>query len=255
MIIIITFFLGAIVGSFLNVCIYRIPREISIVRPGSFCPHCNKPVGVFHNIPIVSYLILRGKCSSCSASISWRYPAVEIIAALMTLVTLRHFGFSLEGAAFLILFYLLIVIAFIDLEHLIIPDSLLLASVGALCLLIFKFPSWLTLYETVVGSVVFGGFLYMAGFLGKLLFKKESLGFGDIKLGFVLGAFLGWRLVVVSLYGAFFLAAIFAVMGLLIKKMKFGQMIPFGPFLILGSLVGIFLGDWIINLFLQWITV
>jgi leader peptidase (prepilin peptidase)/N-methyltransferase len=170
----------------------------------------------------------------------------------MTLGTLGHFGFSLEGAAFLILFYLLIVIAFIDLEHLIIPDSLLLFCLGAWGLLIFKYPSWLSFYETVVGSVVFGGFLYMAGFLGKLLFKKEALGFGDIKLGFVLGAFLGWQLVVVSLYGAFFLAAIFAVMGLLIKKMKFGQMIPFGPFLILGCVGAVFLGERIIELFILW---
>ncbi|MDP6143925.1 MAG: prepilin peptidase, partial [Candidatus Marinimicrobia bacterium] len=122
MIIIIALSLGAIVGSFLNVCIYRIPREISIVRPGSFCPQCSKPVRFFHNIPVVSYLILKGKCSSCSAPISWRYPAVEILTALVTSATLGHFGFSLDGSAFLIFFYLLIVIAFIDLEHFIIPD-------------------------------------------------------------------------------------------------------------------------------------
>ncbi len=252
MIIIIALSLGAIVGSFLNVCIYRIPREISIVRPGSFCPQCSKPVRFFHNIPVVSYLILKGKCSSCSAPISWRYPAVEILTALVTSATLGHFGFSLDGSAFLIFFYLLIVIAFIDLEHFIIPDSLLLLCLGAWCLLIFKDPSWLTLYEALLGSVVFGGFLYLAGQLGILVFKKESLGFGDVKLGFVLGMFLGWQLVVVSLYGAFFLAALVAAAGFITRRVKFGQMIPFGPFLILGCVGAVFLGERIIELFILW---
>lgn len=252
MTIIVSFSVGAIIGSFLNVCIYRIPQEISIVRPGSFCPHCSKSIGALNNIPVVSYLILKGKCSSCGAPISWRYPTVEILAALMTSATLGHFGFSLDGFAFLVLFYLLIVIAFIDLEHFIIPDSLLLFCLGAWCLLIFKDPSWLTLYEALLGSVVFGGFLYLAGQLGKLIFKKESLGFGDVKLGFVLGAFLGWQLVVVSLYGAFFLAALVAAVGFITRRVKFGQMIPFGPFLILGSVGAVFLGKGIIELFILW---
>lgn len=254
MIIIIAFLLGAILGSFLNVCIYRIPQEISILRPGSFCPHCSKSIGALNNIPVVSYFILKGKCSSCGTPISWRYPTVEVLTAFMTLATLGHFGFSLEGVAFLILFYLLIVIAFIDLEQLIIPDILLLFCLGAWCLLIFKDPSWLMLYGALVGSVVFGGFLYLTGLLGKLLFKKESLGFGDVKLGFVLGMFLGWKLVVVSLYGAFFLASLVAAVGFITKRVKFGQMIPFGPFLIMGTVIAIFFGKEVLVLFNWWVS-
>lgn len=253
MIIIMIFFLGAIVGSFLNVCIYRIPRGISISSPRSFCPHCSKPVRVFQNIPVFSYLALKGKCVSCKAPISLRYPAVEVLTALITSATLAHF-FSLEGVAFLILFYVLIIIAFIDLEHLIIPDALLVVCLGAWSLLIFKDPSWLRFYEAIVGSVAFGGFLYLARQLGKLLFKKESLGFGDIKLGFVLGMFLGWQLVVVSLYCAFFLAALVAVVGLISKRLKFGQMIPFGPFIILGSVTAVFFGKNVLLLFNWWVS-
>ncbi len=225
------FLLGTVLGSFLNVCIYRIPREMSVIRPASQCPHCGASVRPLHNVPIVGYLVLRGKCAECTAPISPRYPAVELLTGLLTAAAFLRFGLTLEGGVALAILSLLTIIAFIDAEHLIIPDSLLIIALGA---------------------ALFGGFLLTAGAAGKLLFKKEALGFGDVKLGAVLGAFLGWKLTIVSLYGAFLLAAVYGVAGLVSKKIRFGEMVPFGPFLAAGGAAAIFWGDEIITLFVRW---
>jgi|TARA_B100001079_G_scaffold247646_1_gene237076 leader peptidase (prepilin peptidase)/N-methyltransferase len=252
MMIFILFLFGAVMGSFLNVCIYRIPREMSVVKPGSRCPACQKPVRTVHNLPIVGYLMLRGKCAACGAAISLRYLVVELLTGLLTAATFLKFGTTLEGAIWLALVFLLIVISFIDAEHLFIPDSLLIGCAVVWIVSIISIWSPETLKVALLGAAAFGGFLLTAKVLGRLLFRKEALGLGDVKLGVVLGAFLGWELTVVSLYAAFLLAALVGGAGLISKKVRFGQMLPFGPFLALGGIIAIFWGDWVIAQFVRW---
>ena len=177
------FLFGSCIGSFLNVCIYRMPREQSIVRPRSRCPHCSHPIAWHQNIPLLSFLMLRGRCRHCRKPIHWRYPLVELLAGLFTIAVLKRFGMTPVGFISLAFVYGLIVISFIDLEFQIIPDEI---SVGGMVLgLAFSWllPSlhqtdsrWLALGRSVLGMLVGGGSLYATGLLGDALFRKESMG-------------------------------------------------------------------------------
>jgi leader peptidase (prepilin peptidase)/N-methyltransferase len=237
------FVIGAILGSFLNVVIYRVPRRESIVRPGSACPACGTRLLARDNIPIVSFLLLRGRCRACSARISPRYPIVEAIAGGLPVLLLLRFGFGVEFIVYLCLSYVLLVLSFIDLDLRILPDRVTLPGlvVGLIVApLLHLTPSF---WSSLIGALVGGGLLYVIGILGELMLKKESMGGGDVKLAAMLGAFMGWQTTVLALFVAFFVGAVVGVAVIASKRTDWSRSIPFGPFIALGAVVSILWGE------------
>ncbi|OPY12582.1 MAG: Type 4 prepilin-like proteins leader peptide-processing enzyme [Syntrophus sp. PtaU1.Bin005] len=246
---IVVFVLGAVVGSFLNVCIWRIPQGLSIVFPASSCPRCGHSIRFYDNIPLVSYLLLRGRCRSCGERISLRYPIVEGLTALMALLLFWKFGLTLKFAAAFLFVSALILVAFIDIDHQIIPDVISLPGIP-ICFLLSVFLMELPFMEALLGLVLGGGSLYLIAVLYELATKREGMGGGDIKLLAMMGAFLGWKsllfiLLVSSLAGA--------VVGISVMWAKGGDMkyaVPFGPFLSIAATAYLFVGDYAVNLLL-----
>jgi leader peptidase (prepilin peptidase)/N-methyltransferase len=234
----IAFVFGSVVGSFLNVCIYRLPREESIVFPGSHCPHCNRAIRFYDNIPIISYLLLRGKCRACGATISRRYVTVEALAACFSLVLFLHFPLF-EYLVYFAFCSSLIVITFIDLDYQIIPDVISLPGipVGFLCSFLL---SRVTYLDSLLGILLGGGILYAvaAGYL--LLTKTEGMGGGDIKLLAMIGAFLGYKAVLVTVFVSAFVGSVVGVTLMLLKGKDRKYAIPFGPFLALAAVICLF---------------
>jgi len=255
---ILIFVLGAVVGSFLNVCIHRLPKGQSIVTPGSHCPECENSIPFYDNVPIFSYLILKGKCRFCKTSISARYPFVEFLSGLVSIALLYKFDFSLDFLAFFIFLLSLIVITFIDLDEKIIPNEISVGGmfaglvfslfipqlhdvpVGDRSLVLIHLHS---LGLSLLGVLIGGGSIYLMGVLGDFLFKKESMGGGDVKLLAMVGAFMGWKMAIL----AFFIAPFFGAFYGIIEKIRTKDTaIAYGPFLVLGSLICLFWGDAIV---------
>ena len=188
----VAFIFGSVLGSFFNVCIYRIPAGESIIFPSSRCPKCGASIRWYQNVPLLSYLFLGGKCGSCRVRIPWRYPFVEALTGLLFVLVLYSFGVNLSTPVYLLFVSALIVITFIDLDHQIIPDVISLPGivVGFLCS--FAIP-WLSWTDSLLGILLGGGSLWLVAVLYELLTKKEGMGGGDIKLLAMLGAFLGWK--------------------------------------------------------------
>ena len=241
------FFIGSVIGSFLNVCIYRMPREQSIIHPRSRCPHCAHPIAWYDNVPLLSFALLRGRCRQCRAPIAGRYPLVEALAGLSTVAALSRFGTGGVGLVYTALLYALIAVSFIDLDFQIIPDEI---SLGGLVLglgLSLWIPSlhgtdsrWLSLGRSVLGVIVGGGILYATGLMGDWLFRKESMGGGDIKLLAMAGSALGWKPVLLT----FFVSPVLALVpGLYVLLRKRSHVIPYGPFLALGLIASLFFGE------------
>ncbi len=251
----IVFLFGAIVGSFLNVCIYRLPREKSIIFPRSFCPSCGKPIKYYDNIPIISYLYLMGKCRHCRARFSIKYPIVELItAALFTLLYIMT-GLTVELPVMLLFVSILIVISFIDLEFQIIPDVL---SIGGLVVGFFLslVRTNFGILDSVYGIFLGGGILFAIAYLYQLLRKKEGMGGGDIKLLGMIGSFCGIKGVVFSLMSGSLIGTAVGVPLMFIKGKEegTGYAIPFGPFLSLGALIFVLAGDRIIYEFVNFLV-
>ncbi len=244
------FLLGAITGSFLNVCIYRLPREKSIVFPGSFCTFCETPIKFYDNIPIISYIYLKGKCRNCGAKFSIKYPAVELLTALMFVLLYMFIGFSFELPVMFLFVSILIVISFIDLEFQIIPDVLSLGGIVAGFLLSFIRPDFGVL-DSVYGIFIGGGILFAIAYGYQLLRKVEGMGGGDIKLLGMIGAFCGIKGVIFSLMSGSLIGTVIGIPLMLIKKKDTKYAIPFGPFLSLGALIFVFFGDRIIYEFIR----
>ena len=241
------FALGACIGSFLNVCIVRMPREHSIVSPGSHCPHCQKPIVWYDNIPLVSFLCLRAACRHCRRPISWRYPLVEALTGVVAVAVFAYFGMTAVSVIYLAFVCALIVSSFIDLEFQIIPDEISLGGLAVGLVVSVLIPALhgtdsrlLSLGRAVLGMLVGGGLLYLTGMLGDFVFRKESMGGGDIKLLAMAGSILGWKLVALTFFTAPILALIPGVMVLLFKR---SHVIPYGPFLSLGLILALFLGN------------
>ena len=249
------FIFGLVIGSFLNVCIYRMPRSESLVFPGSRCVSCKKPVLWYDNIPLLSYVLLRGKCRSCKARISARYFFVELISAISFLVLFANFGFNYIFWIYSLLAFNLIVVTFIDLEFQLIPDSISLVGIFLGIILSVIFPglqgvfTWQRgLLNSILGAIAGGGLIYLTGVLGKLAFKKDSMGGGDVKLMAMLGAFLGWKIAILI----FFLAPFFgAPIGIYVKFVKKEDIIPYGPYISLAGFVAMIWGNKILSLFLN----
>jgi leader peptidase (prepilin peptidase)/N-methyltransferase len=244
------FILGAVVGSFLNVCIYRLPKDESIVFPPSRCPGCGKNIRWFDNIPIISWLVLRGRCRSCSASISLQYPLVELTNGLLSLALFMRFGPSLAYIILFIFCSAMVVITFIDLEHQIIPDVISLPGIIAGFIFSFFIPQlgWL---NSLLGILAGGGSLWLVAWLYELLTKKEGMGGGDIKLLAMMGAFFGWKAIPFIIFVSSLTGTVIGVSVMLAQKKDSKLAIPFGPFLALGSIVYIFFGSRIIHWYLS----
>jgi leader peptidase (prepilin peptidase)/N-methyltransferase len=224
---------GAIIGSFLNVCVHRVPREQSVAWPPSACPHCSHALAWYENVPVVSYLVLRARCRSCGAPISARYPAIEALTSIMFVVALWQYGPTLLLLQRLVLGCVLIVLFAIDLEHHLLPNVITLpAIVVGFVFSLFIEPGWLA---SLIGIVLGGGVLFVIAEAYFRIRKEEGLGMGDVKMLAMIGAFLGWKLTLVTLMMASFSGTIVGI-GVLASGrggMKFA--LPFGTFLALGA--------------------
>ncbi|WP_456369650.1 prepilin peptidase [Thermodesulfatator atlanticus] len=236
------FIFGSLIGSFLNVCAWRLPREESIIRPGSHCPKCGTPIKWYDNIPIVSYLFLRGKCRYCKEPISLRYPIVELFTGLLSLAVFLRFGLAPAYLGFFVFCAALLLVSLIDLDHQIIPDEISLP--GILVGLAFSLYNPLTTpLDALLGALCGAGGLYLLAEFYYFLTKREGLGGGDLKLLAMIGAFLGVK----SLIPVVFIASLVgAVIGISLSifyriKEKRTFAIPFGPFLSLGAVIYLFI--------------
>ena len=242
---------GLVIGSFLNVLIHRLPRRQQFVKGRSACPDCGRTIKWYHNIPLLSYLFLRGKCAYCGKPISFRYPLVELLNGVGYLYFFWEKGWSIDFGVFVFLTSVLIVIFFIDLDHQIIPDMITLPGI-VLGLGVSLAPGGVSPLQSLIGTLVGGAALYFVALLGDWLFKKESMGGGDIKMAAMLGAFLGWQKVLFI-----FLAS--AVIGLVVSiaimffsaKLRQTRVVPFGPFIALAALVAIIWGDSLIAYYIH----
>lgn len=242
---------GLALGSFLNVCIYRIPLKKSILFPNSFCPKCGTKIRYQDNIPLISFILLKGRCRKCKEKISLQYPLVEFITSALLVLAYLRFGLTWDFAARGILILFMILTFFIDLKHRIIPDVLTLPGIviGFILSFLVKSPTFL---NSLLGILVGGGLFYLSAVLGELIFKKESMGGGDIKLAMMLGAFLGWQKILLVLLLSAFLGSFIGVIALFLSKdVKKTRTIPFGPFLALGAVITIFFGDAMISAYLR----
>ena len=266
------FAFGCVVGSFLNVVIHRVPNELSIVFPNSACPKCGKPIQPYDNIPILSWLILGGKCRSCKATISARYPAVELLTGVIFAIVAWQIGFSAFLPIALIFAAVMVSLIFIDAGHMILPNVITypLLIFVILVRLIYPivlgtgyfsdmqyapaawmagYPAWAaSLASAAVGALAGGGSLWLVGELWKRLRGVEAMGLGDVKMMLGVGALLGWRLTLLSIFLAAFSGAVIGIFVIATQKEKDMQaQIPFGIFLGTGSLLSLLFGEPLIN--------
>jgi leader peptidase (prepilin peptidase) / N-methyltransferase len=240
------FALGLVFGSFANVCISRIPRNESIVKPSSHCPKCEEPIKWFDNIPIVSYILLSAKCRKCGNKISIQYPLIELISGITFLLTALYFKISLALPLYLAFTIILIIISVIDYYHMIIPDSLsfailLIGIIGCFVGVTEGATLKSRLINSFIGVIAGGGILYSVGVFGNFLFHKETMGGGDIKLLAAMGAVLGWTRIFPVLFIASLIGSIIGIALMFSKKIERAGYIPFGPFLAVGAFVNIFI--------------
>jgi len=248
-ILIITFVYGLIIGSFLNVCIYRIPRKGSIVFPGSFCPSCGTKIRFFDNIPVLSYLLLLGRCRFCGTFISPIYPFVELSTASLFLFFVMKYGISLKFLFASLLAVLSIVLMSIDYRHKILPNVLTLSGVilGFGFSLFHVFVTW---KESLAGILVGGGLLLLVSFLYRVITSREGMGMGDIKMMMMVGAFLGWELAVLTIILGSFLGSIVGVFIAVKQKADMKLILPFGTFLGLACLFSLIWGSSLVDWYL-----
>lgn len=237
---------GALIGSFLNVCIYRLPRQESIAWPGSHCPRCSQPIAWYDNIPILSYVALAGRCRHCTLRIPIGYPLVEILNAVGYVGLLWFFGPSWAVVAYALLYSALLVVAGTDLSHKIIPNAVTFPGiiVGLVCATTVLPLSFL---DSLLGVLVGGGILWFLAWASPYLFGKEGMGGGDIKLLAMIGAFLGWKPAVMTIMVGSLLGSLVGVTLITAQVIKREDYIPFGPFLVCGALVALFFGQSILD--------
>ena len=259
-----SFVWGACIGSFLNVCIFRIPRERSVVKPRSYCPRCGTPIPWYHNLPILTYVVLGGKSACCRSRIHPRYLLVELLTAVLFLLVWFKFDLASGGRplglvavtdwrlvpVYWLMASGLILGTFVDFEHMIIPDRVTLGGVLAGLLLSAAVPSLHgqatarnALASAAVGAAVGGGLLWSVGVLGKVVFRKDAMGLGDVKLLAAVGAFLGWRAVLFTVMIASLVGSVVGLSLVLGGRKEMQSRIPFGPYLALAALLWILWGS------------
>lgn len=261
--------LGLVVGSFLNVLIYRLPRNLSIVKPPSSCTTCKATISWYDNIPILSYIALLGKCRKCKAGISLRYPFVEALTGAIFFITFyTQFNTNLiaimKTALKVYLVSSMIVLTFIDFDFKILPDSITISGIVICILLCTAFPflhygekielgePHVSALVTAIFSAFFGAMMiYLVGFFGELIFRKEAMGFGDVKYMAMLGAILGWKLIAMTFFLACLLGSVYGIIIFIFTKERY---MAFGPFISLGAILLIFLHREILSLLRSIIT-
>ncbi len=244
------FVVGLCIGSFLNVCIYRLPLQLSIVRPGSRCPRCKTPIAFYDNIPLISFLLLRGKCRNCKAPIGFRYPSVELLTGLLTVCVFAVFGPTAEGFVYFLFVTVLIAVTFIDIDHRIIPDRISLPGIPLFFLAAFFLPR-LTIIDSLLGILAGGGSLYLVAAGYHLLTGKEGMGGGDIKLLAMIGAVVGWTGVLFTIFAGSLLGCIVGLLLMAKNRKGMKLAVPFGPFLSIGAVIFLFFGNSIIYWYLN----
>ena len=253
------FLAGLCIGSFLNVCIWRIPRDESIVWPGSHCPACNHAIAAWDNIPLLSWLILNGKCRHCKAPISPRYFLVELLTgALFTVLWLVH-GWTLQTPVYFLFAGALILGTFVDFDHLILPDRVTLGGMAAGLLLSVAFPALQgqterlpALLHSLIGLALGYGLLWLVATLGRLVLKREAMGMGDVKLLGAIGACLGWQAVLFTVFVSSLSGTVLGLALIAAGKKELQSRIPYGPHIALAALVWMLCGPACIDSYLSW---
>lgn len=239
------FIIGACVGSFLNVVIYRLPKKESLISPGSHCPSCGKSVRFFHNIPIAGYFFLRGKCADCGEPISARYPLVEFLTALIFTASLARFGLTPTAFAYMAFCSALIAVTFIDLDHFIIPDSITLPGTAVGLIL-----AWLvlpvTLKSALLGAGIGAGLFWILAVI-----VPHGMGGGDIKLMAMIGSFIGLKGTLFTIFLGSLFGSIIGIIGILVFGKNRKTKIPFGPFLAVGGLMALFWEEQLTRLYID----
>jgi leader peptidase (prepilin peptidase)/N-methyltransferase len=241
---------GMLIGSFLNVCICRMPKGESVVFPPSHCPQCDYRIRWYDNIPLFSYLLLRAKCRGCGLHISLQYPLVELLNGLLTLALFLRFGPTFDFLVYFLFCSALVVITFIDLEHQIIPDEISLSGIviGFVFSFFLQGHSWL---NSLLGILLGGGSLLLVAYGYQWLTGKDGMGGGDIKLLAMMGAFLGWKSIPFIIFASSLIGSVIGITIMLIQKKDSKLAIPFGPYLAFAAVVYIFYGRQIIHWYLN----
>ncbi|WP_371364857.1 A24 family peptidase [Pseudomonas sp. QL9] len=265
--------LGLLVGSFLNVVIHRLPKMLqldweqqardtlalpqpekretyNLILPNSHCPHCDHEIRPWENIPVVSYLALRGKCSSCKAPISARYPLIEVATALLSAFVAWHFGFTWQAGAMLLLSWGLLAMSMIDVDHQLLPDALVLPLLW-LGLIVNAFGLFTSLSDALWGAVFGYLSLWTVFWVFKLVTGKEGMGYGDFKLLAMLGAWGGWQVLPLTILLSSLVGAVLGVIMLRLRNAESGTPIPFGPYLAIAGWIALLWGDQITTSYLQ----
>ncbi|MCL4467903.1 MAG: prepilin peptidase [Deltaproteobacteria bacterium] len=251
-VIVFVFIFGLVIGSFLNVVIYRLPEHQSIVSPGSHCPHCGKPIKPYDNIPLMSYMILRGRCRYCGNRISLRYPAVELITGLLAAGLFIKYGLTIDLMVFFILSTGLTAITFIDIDHGIIPNSLSYPGI----IIGFASSFFVSInnpISSIIGMLTGAGILFVTAFTYKAVTGVEGMGMGDVKLMAAIGAFLGWEAAIFTVIISACIGALAGVTLILFAGKGRRYAIPYGPFISLSAVVYLFYGHALISLYLRMI--
>ncbi|WP_372795109.1 A24 family peptidase [Pontiella sp.] len=257
----VVFAFGACWGSFLNVCIYRIPAELSVVKPRSRCPKCMTNLSWKDNIPIFGWIFLRGKCRYCKAPVSARYPSIELLTALLFTAVWLVYPYQWVVLPYGLLVFGLILGSMVDYDEMWIPDRVTIGGEIIGPILSFLIPAMHgtdsrveSLIASLIGLAVGFGSLYLVSVLGKLILKKDAMGFGDVKLMGCLGAFLGWQSIIFIVFLSSLLGTIVGVTFIAIGKKELQSKIPFGPYISLAAVIWL-LGGWKLwAAYLEWMT-
>lgn len=244
-----TFLFGAMIGSFLNVCIYRLPDHESVVFPASHCRACSRVLAWYENVPLLSYVLQRGKCRTCGAQFSSRYFWVELLTAFLAIALVVHFGLTITSIGYFLFVAALVTITFIDLDHQIIPDVISLPGVVVGIVFSLVVPD-LGFWNSLGGAVLGGGVLLVVALGYKAATGREGMGGGDVKLLAMIGAFLGWQSVPFTLFIASCAGSLIGVFVMARRHADSQLALPFGPFLAFGAVSYLFFGERVINWYL-----
>ena len=255
----VAFILGTMIGSFANVCIYRLPLSLNLVTPGSHCTKCKTMISWYENIPVISFLVLRARCRHCGISIGWIHPFIELLIGFLALACVLRFGVTFQTFYFFVLLTSLIIASFIDLEHRIIPDSISIGGmiVGFLVAVLYQWAgkSWhISMIDSMLGLLIGGGFLWSIAWGYEKITGREGMGFGDVKLVALFGANVGWQGALVSIFVGSLLGSLVGLFLIVVQKKTRRAAIPFGPFLCFGFFLVILDMLNIIHIPIEWVS-